>query len=907
MNISNLKNRTFWLKAVSTVVLVLTLGLWVAALAWALGGPAPVVEEPEPDDSLKANVLYLNSYHYGYSWSDEILKGIKKSLEPHRRVELQVEYMDFKKYELAHTGPLLVDLYLRKFSGKQFDLIIVSDNNAFEFMREYGELLFPDVPVIFCGVNDFDPSTIDPERMTGVVENFDPAQTLEVAMKLHPYKERLVVIGDTSITGLAIMNQIKAAESRFEGRLEFHYWTKYDLDEIISRVARASSDTFFYFIPFYTEINNRFYSAQELLSLVTANSAAPTYSSWEFLLGHGIVGGALLSGFDHGTTAAQMALRILKGVPVAQVPVVTAVDTVYRFDYNVLRRQRILMDNLPPGSILINEPKAFYELDKEIFWTIMVSMFLLLMVTMMLVRNIVRRRAIEIKMQDQLSFQEILMDTIPHLVNWKDRQQDYLGANRYFMEFFGVSEEDIRNETSTDERLLRYREFAEWANHRDREVVRTERAMQRVRRSVTNAQGETRLLEIRKVPLRDKSGNVVGSLSTGEDITREANLETQLIQSQKMEAIGTLAGGIAHDFNNILTSIINSTELALMDVAADSPAGNDLERSLKAAQRGSSLVKQILTFSRPSKEGFQPTKVQDVVHEAVALLKASLPRNIRVTKQINDDIPSVQADPTQINQIVMNLGTNAYQAMRDVGGRIEIALDKIALDQGSAEVRNVAPGNYLKLTVQDNGPGVSPEIVDKIFDPFFTTKGKAEGTGLGLAVVLGIIKAHRGSIELESSPRERTAFSVLLPMTPESTRVDPVEAYLHKEGSGHILFVEDDVDQLETIPRVLASLGYTVTPASNAAEAMEAIAGDPDGFDLVLTDYDMPEKTGLELSSDLMDVAPWIPVIMVSGRERALSLAGAQENIAKIMAKPYDRSMLSEAIREVLESDDKSN
>ena len=872
--------------------------------AWALGskGGEEGAGAPVTTRQVRANILYLNTYHDGYSWSDGILEGLRQGLETHPGVELQVEYMDLKRYPRAHTMPLLVDLYMRKFSAKKFDLVVVSDNIALEFMEQYRDILFPGLPVVFCGINDKEGHFFLGKNMTGVLENFDVEATLNAALALHPGKRRLVIIGDDSVTGTAIMNQVLAARGAFTGRLKFEAWTRFSLNELRTRVARASDDTMFYFVPFYTDLDGRFYSAQELLEIVHESTTAPIYTNWEFLLGHGAVGGKMLSGQDHGRIAAEYSLRILNGEKAADIPVLDGAPSRFEFDYSVLLQHNIPLDSLPPGSIIINEPKAFYELDKQVFWTIIVSFFLLLVTTMLLIRNIVRRRAVEQRIQDQLSFQEILMDTIPHLVCWQDRDNRFLGANRYFLEFFGMKTPEDPPRAGRQA----YVSFAEWANRLNREVMLSECAMPGIKRTVSDARDGKRQLEIKKVPLRDQSGRVVGTLTTAEDVTRAMNLERQLLQSQKMEAIGNLAGGIAHDFNNILTSIINSVELALMDVDEETPAGKDLSRALKASQRGSALVKQILTFSRPSKEGVVPTRIQDVVSEALGLLRASLPRAIRVEDHVARDLPLCMADPNQINQIMMNLCTNSFHALRGASGRIAVTLGEATLDREAAELRNVVPGRYAKLVVADDGPGIPHDIMDKIFDPFFTTKGKAEGTGLGLAVVLGIVRGHMGSIEVESHPGH-TAFTVLIPEALGEVVAASENDRDLQIGSGHVLFVEDDTDQLETIPRVLESLGYTVTPAENAAEALEIVDSDPDGFDLVITDFDMPVTNGLELAKALETAMPGVPVIIVTGRERAVDHAGPLENVSRIVLKPYDRSTIAKAIGEVLSDDERTH
>jgi PAS domain S-box-containing protein len=531
-------------------------------------------------------------------------------------------------------------------------------------------------------------------------------------------------------------------------------------------------------------------------------------------------------------------------------------------------------------------------------WTIVVAIVFLVLGLVFLMLNIAGRREVERQLRDQLSFQEILMDTIPQLVCWKDRKQMYLGANRAFIRFFGLKG-PITETRPMDEDDMPDMSFVRLAEAWDREVMETESPIYRTRTRTMNDQGEQAILEVNKVPLRDRSGRVFGTLTTADDVTREANLERQLLQSQKMEAIGTLAGGIAHDFNNILTSIINSTEMASWDVDPESTAGQDLSRALKAANRGSRLVKQILNFSRPSKEGIQPTDLAEVVRESLSLLKSSLPRNIEVVENIEPGLPKCPADPTQINQIIMNLCTNAFQAMQDRGGRLEVGLSKVYVEGAKATDLDLEPGSYAALTVTDDGPGISPLIVDKIFDPFFTTKGKTEGTGLGLAVVMGIIKAHYGGVSVESRPGSMTRFTIYLPIKP--MREKHAEANRRAEGNagGRLLFVEDDQDQLETVPRILERLGYKVTVCGDAMCAVGAVLSDPKAFDLVITDFDMPVTDGLELARILLGNAPDLPLIMVTGLERAMTLKSVP-NIKKTVLKPYNGQELSEAIIEVL-------
>ncbi|BBO88815.1 ABC transporter substrate-binding protein [Desulfosarcina ovata] len=266
-------------------------------LAIPLARPA-LAQDPQPPEgrSLRANILYLNSYHDGYAWSDEILEGLRAGLSTYSAVELQVEYMDLKRYPRAHIAPLLVDLYTRKFEDRKFDVVVVSDNFAFEFWGKYGDRLFPGVPMVFCGVNDVTRVSLEGRHMTGIIENFDVEATLNVALKLNPKKNRLVIIGNASITGRSIMNQVLSVRDRFADRLTFVPCTLSSLKELDALMAKASDNTLFYFIPFYTQLEGRFYSATELLEIVHRSTSAPIYTNWGFLLGHGAVVG--LSGME---------------------------------------------------------------------------------------------------------------------------------------------------------------------------------------------------------------------------------------------------------------------------------------------------------------------------------------------------------------------------------------------------------------------------------------------------------------------------------------------------------------------------------------------------------------------------------------------------------------------------------
>jgi len=321
-------------------------------------------------------------------------------------------------------------------------------------------------------------------------------------------------------------------------------------------------------------------------------------------------------------------------------------------------------------------------------------------------------------------------------------------------------------------------------------------------------------------------------------------LEVQLHQAQKMESIGTLAGGIAHDFNNVLTSIIGYTELTMDDVTEVSSAKKNLQNVLKAAMRAKDMVQQILAFSRKTDNEKKPIKVQTVVKDALKMLRASIPSTVQIHQNINDDCRPVLADPTQIHQVVMNLATNAYQALQEKGGLLELTLmeEKIGFDNSDPDL---GPGTYLKLMVSDTGHGMDNVVMEKIFDPYFTTKSPGEGTGIGLAVVHGIVKSHGGHIKVDSKIGEGTAFHIYLPLIetgpsePRAITAEPVPT-----GTERILFVDDQSDIVFMTQQILERLGYQVTSRTSSLEALEAFRAKPDEYDLVITDMTMPNMTG---------------------------------------------------------------
>lgn len=408
----------------------------------------------------------------------------------------------------------------------------------------------------------------------------------------------------------------------------------------------------------------------------------------------------------------------------------------------------------------------------------------------------------------------------------------------------------------------------------------------------------------------DIAGTVISYVALVRDVTHEMQLERQLRHVKRMEAIGTLAGGIAHDFNNTLASIITCSEMALDESPEGSTLQELLDVVLKSGLRGKNLVKQILTFSRQGEQEPQEVQVELIVGECLKLLRASLPASIEIRLNIGKELGQVFADPTQIHQIVMNLCTNAVHAMRgQAHGVMEIWLDNADLDcHDVTGLGDMLPGPYLRLMVKDNGHGMDESTMERIFDPFFSTKGQAEGTGLGLSVIHGIVSKHGGAISVDSKPGEGAVFSVFLPRIETSDRPAPVEEPVQvSTGNECILLVDDEENLIYGTERMLKQLGYRVVARTDPRQALYVFRSEPDQFDLVITDQSMPRMSGIELARELTRIRPDIPIILCTGYDPVASGAETSDGepaefIRELALKPLIRGDIAAIIRRVLDN-----
>jgi len=381
-----------------------------------------------------------------------------------------------------------------------------------------------------------------------------------------------------------------------------------------------------------------------------------------------------------------------------------------------------------------------------------------------------------------------------------------------------------------------------------------------------------------------------------------AKLEKQIVHSQKMEALGTLAGGMAHDFNNILCAILGYTELALAETYPRGQIRHNLEMVLKSAVRARELINRILTFSRPTDTERHPLRLGAILREAVELLGATLPSSITVHVNVQTDEDIVVADATEMHQVIMNLGTNAGHAMKSNGGRLEFELDTLNMDSASNGL-SIPGGSYVRLVVRDTGRGMTSEVLERIFEPFFTTKGPGRGTGLGLTLVQKIIMRSGGHIKVQSQEGKGTAFHLYLPKSNELPPPAPVDINQLLPGlREQILVVDDEIPVLDMMQQRLRKMGYRVITRADSREAMKTFNADPKEFDLVITDQTMPGMQGGEMADEMSALRPGLPVILMTGLNPLPSLsASPHASLRHVFQKPINFVELSHCLRRFLD------
>jgi PAS domain S-box-containing protein len=855
--------------------------------------PSPIFSDPPRP--VNRNIFYLCSYDQQMSWSTTILQGVKDVLRPEENnLTLHIFNMDSKQFYDPKYFDAVRDFLAIKYRDLSFSLILCSDNNAFELLRAHRDTLFPGVPVVFCGVNLSQSGSIQGLKgFTGISETPSALDTVQIILRNHPETRRILILNDYLETGRLWKQDIEQELSVLSDRIQFIHNENLPLDELKRQIAALGPGDVVLLGVYYTDRDGQSFTYEKTGALLAGASSVPVYCLADVHMGSGVVGGMILDGYQQGKAMAQMALRVLAGEDPDNIPVAGRENNRPIFDYHQLKRFHIPLDRLPAEAFIQNTPPSFYNTYEKEIQALACFVGLLLILVAILAFHIRLRLKAEKELRiSEERFRQLSDSSSEGIV--MHEQGIALYFNQVFLDMYGYTTDELKGKDVLA--LLLTPESCERARERVREDNCDPYEAVGVRKN-----GQEFPIEIRARYLELEGRRV--RVSSTRDLTHQKRMEAHLVQSQKLEAIGTLAGGIAHDFNNILSAIMGYAQLAQLETPQGSGLANDLDQILTASNRARDLVRQILTFSRQTKNETAPVCLATIVKETQKMLRATLPTTIEIRTLLESDA-YILADPTQIHQVLMNLATNAALAMRAEGGTLEVQLkNRILTPDEIPSYPGIQPGKFVQLSVGDTGCGMSPEVQRRIFEPFFTTRSPGEGTGLGLSMVHGIVHDLGGTIIVYSEKGMGSVFRILLPVYQEQVEDAGTEAQEEElpRGNERILVVDDETFQTDLASRILSGLGYRVTTVNNSPEALDLFQKDPDAFDLVISDVTMPKMTGDALIARLRSVRSDIPVMLCTGYSERVSQEKIEEwGIQAFAIKPISRREMAEKVREAL-------
>lgn len=926
---------------------------------------ATLLLAPDASARDKKNVLILNSYHQGYKWTDDETRGITEALNSMKdNITIYIEYMGSKWISDQKYFDHLRQTMKHKYRNVRFDVIILSDNDALNFMVKYRDDMFGKVPTVFCGINYFNDKDLQGQPLyTGINESADLRGTLDVALRLHPNTKKVVVINDTTITGRRIHDELTKVTPSFQNKVQFEFLEDIEMGKLLEEVAKLPPDNLILYTIFFRDKLGHFYEYDESITLITRRAKAPVYGTWDFSFGFGIVGGLLTSGYDQGEVAGKMALRILKGEKIGDIPVVRQSPNRYKFDYQQLKRFGIQRSLLPPESIIINQPASLYDTHKRLFWGSVAGISLLTMIIIFLIfSNHKRKEAeralreahdeLEIRVQERTSelekvnnllVKEIadhqldsealkksesnlsgIVEFLPDAIFVIDLDGKVIVWNRAMEEMTGIPQKEMLGKGDHaytipfyGQRRLHLLDLIDLSN---KELEAKYKSIQK-KGDTLYAEAFTPALYGGKgahvwatgAPLFDNSGNRIGAIESIRDITEryrieeeKRSLEERLSRARKMEALGQLAGGVAHDLNNVLGVLSGYSELLLMEIPEGQKARKHVEKILQSTEKGAAIIQDLLTLAR---RGVTAVDVVNLNHIVSGFLKTPVFENTKayhpeVTFRIEYDknLLNIKGSPVHLEKTLMNLISNAVESI-DGKGEVTILTESFYLDKAIMGYDEVKEGDYAVLTISDTGVGIPDEHRDKIFEPFYTKKTMGRsGTGLGLAIVWGTVKDHQGYIDVQTKVGEGTSFTLYFPVTREE-----LTAPLQKEpiesymGKGESVLVVDDIaEQREVASGLLKKLGYAVHNVSSGEEAVEYLKQNK--VDILVLDMIMlPGIDGLDTYQRILEINPHQRAILVSGFSETDRVKKAQQlGAGAYVKKPYVMEKIGIAIRDEL-------
>ncbi len=699
------------------------------------------------------DILLIQSYHRGYKWSDDISKVIEDKFGDNQHYSLTTVYMDTKKVNNSHYIEQLFHLYEEQFKGRHFDVIIAADNNALDFVKHYHDRLFPHVPIVFLGINNFDASMLAENEMrsyaTGVAENVDIKKNIDLILDLNPKIKKIVIINDRSKTGFAMRRDIFHALSQYKNRVTFEYIDDISIGSLKKKVSGLSRNTVILWVLLFKDKTGKYFTYQESLHQVKKITKVPIFGLWDFYLGKGIVGGLLTSATAQAKAAAEMVKKVLKGTKPKDIPILTKSPNKYMFDYNELEKFHFKIPANITHYVMIHKPFSFYEKYKYIVWITISIFVIILSILILLAVNMARRKKIEIALKNQLKFISVMMDTIPNPINYKDLDGNYLGCNRAFADLLGKHKNEIVGKSVFD---FFGEEWAREQTKKDKELL-AKKGTDNFERTLHFPDESSKTMSYTKTAYENIDGTLGGIVSIMDDITQRNQQQQFIIQQSKLAEMGEMIAAIAHQWNEPLvelSAILQDMEFSYLQNEMDKEKMKSLvKESMIQIQYMSTTVKDFRNFLKPSTEKvtFYARKALDEVLEIVGRQIFYAHINLQVLCQ--DDFVTIYGYENEFKQVLLNIINNAKNKIihKKTGKNIQIDI--------------VEKSDYVKIKISDDGGAIPKKIMNLIFDPYFSTKQK--GTGLGLSMAKAIVEDKMNGKIYVYNYANKAIFTIIVP------------------------------------------------------------------------------------------------------------------------------------------------
>jgi PAS domain S-box-containing protein len=686
-------------------------------------------------------ILLLHSYHKGYDWSDSISSAVEDYYK-NQNVEITTEYMDTKRVYSDSYEKQLLNLYKTKYKTSKFDLIIASDNNALNFLDKYHNKIFQNIPIVFCGINNFDKETFSNsnifKRSTGVTESVDIKKNIELILKLHPKTKKILVLNDTTTTGLAMKKQFLESYEIFKDRVNIEYVDKFKIEELKDKIKRLDKNTVILFMLLFKDETGKVFTFKDGLKEIERSTHAPIYGLWDFYLKYGLVGGYLTHGYAQGQHAARISSMILDGTDISTLKVITKSPNSYIFDHRKLKVHNIKNHLLPKESIVTNKPFNFYEEYKYEIIVVIILFSIFVTIIFLLILSLIEKRKAKEELKLQLGFIETLLNTITNPIFYKDKNGHYLGCNEAFCEFIGKPKDEILGRTMFDF-FGDQKEFLQAHDEIEHKLLNNEKVGEYIM-DYKMSEDDIRTMLINKKLYHGLNGNIQGILTVLHDITDFVKAEKDkkqhesfLAQRTKLEEIGGMISAIAHQWNEPLVEMSAIVQDLELQYKTSSLSNNDIESfvsdSMVQIQYMSKTLKDFRDFLKPSvKKSY--FSIQEAFEEVMNILERQIKYSyIDLSMSFSGDEIRAYGYKNEFMQVLITIINNAKDAITNERNNNENL-------KGEIEIFVSSNIDRIKIAIKDNGCGIKSKDKIKVFDPYFSTKSNGNGIGLYMSKVL---------------------------------------------------------------------------------------------------------------------------------------------------------------------------